>query len=44
MGLWGFVWVLQDLFWSKVFWGFSYKAVLLSFPVFERGSHLILRS
>lgn len=32
---------LQDLFWSRVFWGFCNNEVFLSFLVFKRAFYLI---
>ncbi|XWS34033.1 hypothetical protein CRYUN_Cryun21dG0004900 [Craigia yunnanensis] len=35
--------IQKDLFWSRVFWGFSHKTTnFLSLLVSERGTHLIL--
>ena len=32
---------LQDLFWSRVFWGISHKAIFITFFVLQRASYLI---
>lgn len=31
----------QDLFWSRVFWGFCHNEIFLSFLVFKRAFYLI---
>jgi hypothetical protein len=33
---------LQDLFWSEVLWGFSYKTIFFLFLAPQMGSYLIL--